>query len=329
MDPLVSIIIPTYNRSQLISETLNSVLAQTYTNWECIIVDDNSTDNTIKIAKNYSNKDSRFSIYSRPYEKPKGANACRNYGYKLSKGDYILFLDSDDVLKNTCLKKRLELFNSNKNIDFVIANSSYIKDNIFYNKPICEFPVDFSSENYLKLFLSYKLPWASTMGILWKKNVLKDVKFDENLKRLQDVDFHISILSKKKYNIIRLNKIDTYYRVQDNKVSSKNHIKNVILSLNYFLKKHIKQDYVQKKYLNNFKNFILFFLVNYLYPNYRVYKTQVKEIENIIKESKIFSTKELYLLKVKKVLIANGLKNKKGLGINKLNKLITKRLRYE
>ncbi|WGF92744.1 glycosyltransferase family 2 protein [Aequorivita marisscotiae] len=329
MDSLISIIIPSYNRSSLISETLNSVLNQTYTNWECIIVDDGSTNNAIEIVKKFANKDSRFTIKKRPSEKPKGANACRNYGFRLSKGDYVLFLDSDDVLKDTCLEKRLNMFKTSNNIDFVIANSSYIKNGKFYNKPICEFPSNFSSEAYLKLFLSYRLPWASTMGVLWKKETIKDFKFDEKLMRLQDLDYHISILSKKEYNIKRLNQIDTYYRVDDDdKVTSNNYVTKVINSLEYFLQKHINQDYIQEKYPNSFKNFILFFLVNYLYPNYKNHKLKIHKIEKIIKNSKLFSSKELYLLKVKKRITVNGLINKKGFGINRFNKIIMKGLRH-
>ena len=326
--PLISVIIPTYNRSQLIGETLISILSQTYTHWECLIVDDGSTDNTLEVAKKIVGKDSRFSVYNRPDERPKGANACRNYGFHLSEGDFILFLDSDDVLKSTCLEKRLSVFNKSDNLDFVIANSSYIKDGIYYSKPICEFPEDYSSENYLKLFLSYKLPWT-IMSVLWKKEVIRNFKFDEGLKRFQDIDYHITILSKKTYRIKRLNEVDTYYRVEDKKVLNQNHINSVISSLNYFLNKHIQQEYIQNRYPGVFKNFIIFFLLNYLYPNYKDYMTDIHAIETIIKTAGIFNTKEQYLLKALKLLAANGLKQKKGLGINRVNKLLKKSLKYE
>ncbi len=328
MNPLVSVIIPAYNRSQLISETLNSVSVQTYTNWECIVVDDGSTDNTVDVIKNYSVKDSRFSVYKRPLESPKGANACRNYGFKLSKGYYILFLDSDDILKNTCLEKRLNVFKTLEKTDFVLANSSYIKDGVFYNKPICEFPTDYKSEDYFKLFLSYKLPWT-IMSVLWKKEVIQGFKFDENLTRLQDIDYHISILSKRNYNVLRLNEVDSYYRVEDSKVLNQSHILKVLNSFNYFLKKHINQAYIQERYPNNFKGFIVFFLTHYLYPNIKNYKLEVKKAEDIIKASKIFSFRELGLLSAQKLLIGSGLINKKGLGVNRINKFLKKGLMYE
>ncbi len=95
---LVSIIIPTYNRAHLIGETLDSILAQTYPHWECIIVDDASTDSTAEIVEAYVLKDSRFRYYHRPTDRPKGASVCRNYGFELSEGDYLQWLDSDDII---------------------------------------------------------------------------------------------------------------------------------------------------------------------------------------------------------------------------------------
>jgi glycosyltransferase involved in cell wall biosynthesis len=98
INPLVSIIIPTYNRAHFISETLDSIMAQTYSNWECIIVDDGSMDNSEFVISKYVELDSRFQFYYRPAERIKGANSCRNYGFELSKGEYIQYLDSDDLI---------------------------------------------------------------------------------------------------------------------------------------------------------------------------------------------------------------------------------------
>lgn len=90
---LVSIIIPTYNRAHLIGETLDSVLAQTYTNWECIIVDDGSSDNTDEVVGAYVKKDNRFKYYHRPDEHLPGGNGARNFGFKMSQGEYVNWLD--------------------------------------------------------------------------------------------------------------------------------------------------------------------------------------------------------------------------------------------
>jgi len=110
MDPLVSIIIPSYNREYLIGETLDSVLIQTYTNWECIVVDDGSNDNTEEIINSYSEKDKRFKFYLRPTIRKKGASVCRNYGLEKSKGELIQFLDSDDLLAKNKLEEQVKLY---------------------------------------------------------------------------------------------------------------------------------------------------------------------------------------------------------------------------
>ncbi len=114
--PLVSVIIPTYNRTHIMGETLNSVLAQTYGNWECIVVDDGSNDATDELMEFYSEKDSRIQYYRRPSSLPKGANACRNYGFSRSKGEYIQWLDSDDMLSADKISKQIELLQTRRGI---------------------------------------------------------------------------------------------------------------------------------------------------------------------------------------------------------------------
>lgn len=89
-EPLVSIIIPTYNRAHLIGETLDSVLAQTYENWECIVVDDGSTDHTDEVMAEYCAKDSRFRYFHRPDTHKPGGNGARNYGFLMSRGEFVV-----------------------------------------------------------------------------------------------------------------------------------------------------------------------------------------------------------------------------------------------
>lgn len=105
IQPLVTIIVPTYNRAHIIGETLDSVLAQTYQNWECIVVDDGSTDGTAILMKGYIENDDRFQYHHRPKERLPGGNEARNYGFEVSRGAYINWLDSDDLFS----KKKLEI----------------------------------------------------------------------------------------------------------------------------------------------------------------------------------------------------------------------------
>ncbi|QED37757.1 glycosyltransferase family 2 protein [Antarcticibacterium arcticum] len=110
--PQVSIIIPTFNRENFVQDTLNSVKAQTFEDWECIIVDDGSTDGSALLIHSLIEKDQRFQYYKRPEIYPKGASSCRNYGFNLSNGKYIQWLDDDDLLSTNKLELQwLELEN--------------------------------------------------------------------------------------------------------------------------------------------------------------------------------------------------------------------------
>jgi len=128
LKPLVSIIIPTYNRAHLLGKTLGSILAETYQNWECIVVDDGSTDYTQKLMQFHLFFDPRISYFRRPRNRLKEANACRNYGFELSKGDYINWFDNDDLMHPEKLERQL---NSSENSDY---NFSVCQTLVFGNK---------------------------------------------------------------------------------------------------------------------------------------------------------------------------------------------------
>ncbi len=185
MNPLVSIIIPTYNRSHLIGESLDSILAQTYTNWECIIIDDGSTDNTNAIVGNYLKKDARFQYYHRPEKIPKGANACRNYGFELCKGEFVNWFDSDDIMHKDFIKKKMDAI-INKGIDFVVSYS------LNFDEQGNKTPI-FESDNIGKAitaenFISYVLNWI-TMDVMVSKDSLKGLRYNELLKSDQEYNF--------------------------------------------------------------------------------------------------------------------------------------------
>jgi glycosyltransferase involved in cell wall biosynthesis len=189
MKPLVSIIIPTYNRAHLIGETLSSVLKQTYTNWECIIIDDNSTDNTSEIIHNYIEKDNRFKYYSRPNEFPKGANSCRNYGFKLSKGQYIKWFDSDDFMYPDLLQTQIISFANITDVSvckleyYDFDNDKFLKENTIFSKNLIE--------DYLIGRITFYIS-----GPLWKRSLLEKQAylFDESITNLDDWDFNLRML---------------------------------------------------------------------------------------------------------------------------------------
>jgi glycosyltransferase involved in cell wall biosynthesis len=301
--PLVSIIIPTYNRAHLIGETLDSVLAQTYTNWECIVVDDGSLDNTEEVLKKHQASDNRFKFHKRPNDKLKGANACRNYGFELSKGEYILFLDSDDFLSKNCLSGRIMVFKNNEDVNLVVANTSYFIKGEFKTELFNKDLLNHSQESYLKNFLEYKTPWT-IMSVLWERKVIENVSFDERLLRLQDLDFSITALTSKKINIYRLIETDTFYRKNNknvNKIKNLENNKKVLNSLKIISKKLKDNKQIENKN-TYFKHFFIFILFKYFYPNYKSLKNDYIDIEKELYNLKELSFKECFFFKLKKFI---------------------------
>ena len=122
---LVSVIVPTYNYGHLISETLTSIQSQTYENWECIIVDDGSTDNTREVVACYSAKDPRIRYIQQ--ENLRQA-AARNNGIGHSRGEYFQFLDADDLLEREKLQQQVAFLDVSPGVDIVYANVRYFDD---------------------------------------------------------------------------------------------------------------------------------------------------------------------------------------------------------
>lgn len=111
MEEKVSIIMPNYNCEKFVAETLDSVLAQTYNNWELLIVDDCSTDNSVKIIRDYCEKDERIKLFIN--DKNSGAAASRNRALREASGKWIAFLDSDDLWLPQKLEKQISFMNEN------------------------------------------------------------------------------------------------------------------------------------------------------------------------------------------------------------------------
>jgi glycosyltransferase involved in cell wall biosynthesis len=187
--PLVSIIIPTYNRAHLIGETLDSVLAQTYQNWECIVVDDGSTDNTDEVMANYMAKDDRIQYHHRPDDRLSGGNAARNFGVEVSRGAYINFLDSDDFFHPRTIEFKLR-FMLHHNCDIVISQHTKVSSNLC-NERDSGYQIFKSNKFDIDFILSRNQILIGDPLIM--RNLFKSTKFDENLKRGQDHDFFIRL----------------------------------------------------------------------------------------------------------------------------------------
>jgi glycosyltransferase involved in cell wall biosynthesis len=122
--PKVSVVIPTYNREKLVSEAIQSVLRQTYTNFELIVVDDGSTDNTKVVVDSYKDPRIRYE-----YQENRGVSAARNNGINVSTGDYIAFLDSDDLYLEAALEKSVNSLESHKQVGFSYGQRYNMREN--------------------------------------------------------------------------------------------------------------------------------------------------------------------------------------------------------
>ncbi|SNS23693.1 Glycosyltransferase involved in cell wall bisynthesis [Belliella buryatensis] len=224
-NPLVSILIPNYNKAPYLRETLDSVLNQTYTNWECIIVDDHSTDNSWEILESYAQKDARIKIFKRPDDRIKGGSVARNYAFELSKGEFIQWLDSDDVIHKNKIKDQLnillksDLFNVsianwdffNSSLDIKNINNyhghEYIDQERWENHPTNGYDL------ILYLFMNgfFIPPHAYFMS---RQLVVVAGLWKEEINRNQDGEFMVRILLNCK-RVTYLNSIYTFYRKPD------------------------------------------------------------------------------------------------------------------
>jgi glycosyltransferase involved in cell wall biosynthesis len=230
---LVSIIIPTYNRAHVIRETLDSILAQTHENWECIIVDDHSSDHTGKTVEEYIKKDSRFQFHSRPDNRLKGANACRNYGFELSKGAFVNWFDSDDLMHQDRLKTLIRIAAEEKSQVIVTTNVNKIEKLSGEVKNTATFESD---TFYIDFILGKKA--VITDDVLIDRQIIGGLTFDENLHKAQEFDFFYRLFEQPlSYTFLDCDAV--YHRVSEDSISNspKKGSHSQVKSLIYLCKK--------------------------------------------------------------------------------------------
>lgn len=211
--PLVSVIIPTYNRAHFIGQTLDSVLAQTYENWECIVVNDGSTDYTDELLEFYTEKDARIQYYNRPLDRPKGANASRNYGFELSKGEYINWFDSDDLMDNVKLSKQVGILEKNRSLKFCTCEYGLYNDKL---ELIAH--RSFKSSNLLEDYILGKA-FFNFQTSIFRKNSLFEKPLDESLYKAQEMEFFFRFLERESINYRILNKEFVKVRLHDQNIT--------------------------------------------------------------------------------------------------------------
>lgn len=212
--PLVSIIIPTFNRAHLIGETLDSVLAQTYQNWECIVVDDGSTDGTDLLLEEYIAKDARFQYHHRPKDRLPGGNAARNYGFEVSKGEYVQWFDSDDLMMPEKLDLKVKTI-LEYGVNFVISQTQY-----FNRENGGGYAYNYKEEEVN--FMSYSTTYISwfTPDIFLKRSIANRISFNEKLKAGQEYNFSCKLLLETN-SLKKIDKVLTLRRFHLNSIGRK------------------------------------------------------------------------------------------------------------
>lgn len=264
---LVSIIIPTFNRGAIIGETLNSVLNQTYTNWECIVVDDGSTDATDNVLAEYCKKDARFQYHKRPSNLPKGGNVCRNIGFTLSKGDFIKWLDSDDLLSKDLLSAQVNTASLYLKNEYIVITSkwNYFKETVVYIKPkIKEINRNYDSGfDLINDFGKYNTFLPPHVYLVKRDIILKSGLWNETLSINQDGEFFTRVLLNTS-KVVHAMEGMVYYRfglLEDNVSSFSNpeKVRDSILSwilIDAYLKVYIKKN-TTIQYVENAKKVLL------------------------------------------------------------------------
>lgn len=205
-NPLVSIIIPVYNSEKYLINCLNSVLNQTYSHWEAIVIDDGSTDSSSSICDNFEKKDNRFNVF---HIKNQGVSYARNLGLSKSKGNYIFYLDSDDYLHEEALTI---LLNIAARYNAEIVQCSFIKGTETSFPKITD-KIETKKYDNHTIFSSFNaniIPW----GKLYKREVVKDIQFPVGLRNEDDFTtwkFYYNV----KTRIIVIN-LSLYYYTDNN-----------------------------------------------------------------------------------------------------------------
>lgn len=191
LNPLVTIVMATFNRAHLIEESLLTIQNQTYENWECLIIDDGSTDATQEVLKPYLKKDPRFQYIHRTENYKKGLPGCRNYGLDSAKGEFVIFFDDDDIVHPQNLELCVAVLRNNL-YDFCVYKKRSFNDIFNF-----QFDQQFVEENNKKInlynFLTNKVSIASCT-VMWSFSCFEKIRFNETLMYAEEWECYSRVL---------------------------------------------------------------------------------------------------------------------------------------
>lgn len=274
----VSIIIPVYNCEKYIEKTIDSVLKQTYKNFEILVINDGSTDNTLGILKKIQTNESRLIIIN---QSNRGVSTARNTGISYSSGDYIAFLDGDDIWHPTKLEEQLKALDEG-------FGACYCGFNFYVNDSYkVENKIDYQRGNILEKYIRQDT-WSQTSCWLVKSSIIKsnEVYFYENCSWGEDLEFFIKIMCLTKCNYVKKTLVD--YRIREESLTKDNN--NTLNAIEVWIRVKkwlLENEYLSEKLCNRLiENYhIPLIKIKYLNQNPTIVK---KEYDRLLKEAQHF-----------------------------------------
>lgn len=219
----ISIIMPVYNRERYLEEAVKSVLGQSYSNFELIIVDDGSTDNSLNIAREFAEQDKRVTVIT--LKEHKGIAVARNEGLRRARGGFITQLDSDDVMLPDAIKSRVQFLNSHPEVDFVFGKihrfidkeGNPIENN--YSQEVKQFYRMEKNYNFYERVrkLALPIPNVNSTSMFRRDVFFRSGYYEESLPPAEDKDFSFRIM--RESNISYLDEPIIFYRMHDSNLS--------------------------------------------------------------------------------------------------------------
>ncbi len=264
---LISIIVTCYNQEKYITKALESILLQSYKNWECIVVDDGSVDDSFLKIKDYVDSDSRFKYF---HHENSGVSTTRNRGMEEAVGDYVQFLDGDDFLESNKLEKSIEIIQHNSKIDIIFSNFRLFDDKKNkYLPPYCNFKLDNFNLNHILYQWDDGFSIPIHTGLI-KSSILNEFTFPSSLRSKEDWLMWIYIF-KKNPLVFFIDKALAIYRIHNKSITMSTSMYQDHIDALVYLKLNLKQA--------EYENLLLLFVKRY-YQRSLKFKGELLQLQN-------------------------------------------------
>lgn len=291
----ITILLATCNRAAYIEETLNSIINQTYKNWECIITDDNSTDDTLQIIERLISNDSRFQFYCKNEKYKKGLSGTRNFGLDIAKekgARYIQFFDDDDLMYPKKLELQIEPFLNNPDLNFTVCKYDKLVEMEPGKSQLIRPEMSLNFPHIGDALLNGEFRLNSLSG-LWNMSLLENFRFDERLRYAEEWELFIRIGYLYPSNYLAVNHYLFAYRKHPETLTmgkDENYERRKSSSVSRL----ILVEFLTKHGLHT-KASLIFFTRTFL--TYQYNPTVVKQLLEFVQRSGKFSLKMIWYLK--------------------------------